>query len=447
MKTKTKLKQKLLAMLLSGVMTLGVLATSATGIDWALPPLLEECGHERGEACEWCEELWQALWESQRAWNEEQRARDEWYAQHERGEVVERFELDLNWNHDSFWYSLWSESSETSRMNYRTNTSEIHMNLWASGHPLQIVRIMMLNAANDELVEERTITFEPGERTDVTFRNLPSSRTYYFIWENVGQTTLVVDGMISQSKIEYPDPDEICMMCGVVNGCHCFEQWPTECCGYPVHRCVCLHGCSDVRLCGFDDCRRCNPDVWVPCNPSIGCGWRDCSVCNGRPHSPSCNPGNACGSAGCLTCNPVWSGCNTLNPCGFDFCIRCNLPCSPVRPCEEDGCDGCTSEDEEDECPTIEIIKRHCCEKCRRQVVNTQTIIVIVIMPGDVRGTGNVGVQDALQILRYVVGLDSVIANCESAFNAARITGGVRPGARDALQILRRQVGLPSLLD
>jgi hypothetical protein len=69
---------------------------------------------------------------------------------------------------------------------------------------------------------------------------------------------------------------------------------------------------------------------------------------------------------------------------------------------------------------------------------------------GDVRGFGNamhIGVQDALQILRYAVGLENVLEQCDSAYAAARITGGEKPGVADALEILRHSVGLPSLLD
>jgi hypothetical protein len=69
---------------------------------------------------------------------------------------------------------------------------------------------------------------------------------------------------------------------------------------------------------------------------------------------------------------------------------------------------------------------------------------------GDINGDGTVGIGDALQILRFLVGLPNLITeNGEgsNAWNAARITGGERPNIGDALAILRSLVGLPSEID
>jgi hypothetical protein len=68
---------------------------------------------------------------------------------------------------------------------------------------------------------------------------------------------------------------------------------------------------------------------------------------------------------------------------------------------------------------------------------------------GNVTGGNEPSVQDALQILRYIVGLDSPIADCDAARAAANITNprAVSPGVQDALAILRRLVGLSSALD
>jgi hypothetical protein len=92
------------------------------------------------------------------------------------------------------------------------------------------------------------------------------------------------------------------------------------------------------------------------------------------------------------------------------------------------------------------VINKHCCANCHRDVVVQQNIIVIIVMPGQVLGNSNVGVLDALEILRYIVGLDSIINECHSAFNAARITGGETPTVHDAIQILRHSVGLPNMI-
>ena len=61
---------------------------------------------------------------------------------------------------------------------------------------------------------------------------------------------------------------------------------------------------------------------------------------------------------------------------------------------------------------------------------------------GYVRGNETIEISDALEVLKYIVGLESVIANCENAFNAARITGGDMPTIKDVLEILKYIVGI-----
>jgi hypothetical protein len=65
-----------------------------------------------------------------------------------------------------------------------------------------------------------------------------------------------------------------------------------------------------------------------------------------------------------------------------------------------------------------------------------------------------VSLQDALQVLRYIVGLNSVVTSapftggCTVGYNAARsiVSRGDNPTLQDALQILRYIVNLPSTL-
>jgi hypothetical protein len=66
---------------------------------------------------------------------------------------------------------------------------------------------------------------------------------------------------------------------------------------------------------------------------------------------------------------------------------------------------------------------------------------------GDVNGDGNIDVSDALQILRFLVGLPNIIAaegEGSNAWNAALIVSETQPQVNDALQILRKLVGLPN---
>jgi hypothetical protein len=66
---------------------------------------------------------------------------------------------------------------------------------------------------------------------------------------------------------------------------------------------------------------------------------------------------------------------------------------------------------------------------------------------GHVLGTEPYTVNDALEILRYTVGLPSVLDNCTVAVIAALIVNEEVPDVRDALQILRSLVGLSSAFD
>jgi hypothetical protein len=66
---------------------------------------------------------------------------------------------------------------------------------------------------------------------------------------------------------------------------------------------------------------------------------------------------------------------------------------------------------------------------------------------GHVLGTEPYTVNDALEILRYTVGLPSVLDNCTVAVIAALIVNEEVPDVRDALEILRSLVGLSSVFD
>jgi hypothetical protein len=76
----------------------------------------------------------------------------------------------------------------------------------------------------------------------------------------------------------------------------------------------------------------------------------------------------------------------------------------------------------------------------------TTTEPIEIIQPayrlGHVLGNESVCVNDALEILKWIVGLPGVLNNCENAFNAARIIGGKNPTVTDALIILKFIVGL-----
>jgi hypothetical protein len=69
------------------------------------------------------------------------------------------------------------------------------------------------------------------------------------------------------------------------------------------------------------------------------------------------------------------------------------------------------------------------------------------LKPGDVDGNGYLTIIDALEILMFLAGLDSVLDQ-PAGYNAARaVTGGVTPSISDALEILMWLAGMNSALD
>jgi len=70
-----------------------------------------------------------------------------------------------------------------------------------------------------------------------------------------------------------------------------------------------------------------------------------------------------------------------------------------------------------------------------------------ILTLGHILGEYEWTIADALEILRYTVGLPSIIDECDIAKLAALIVSEETPGIADALQILRHLVDLPSALD
>jgi hypothetical protein len=76
----------------------------------------------------------------------------------------------------------------------------------------------------------------------------------------------------------------------------------------------------------------------------------------------------------------------------------------------------------------------------------SRSVMCRICCVGFVRGEDSITVHDALEILKWLVGLDSVIAEGNRAWNAALITGGDSPTAHDAREILKWLVGLDSMI-
>ena len=73
---------------------------------------------------------------------------------------------------------------------------------------------------------------------------------------------------------------------------------------------------------------------------------------------------------------------------------------------------------------------------------------IITPIPGDVDGNGSVTIADALEILKYLAGMTSVVSEVNpEAWNVARITGEDTPVIADALEILKLLARMSSVLN
>jgi hypothetical protein len=65
---------------------------------------------------------------------------------------------------------------------------------------------------------------------------------------------------------------------------------------------------------------------------------------------------------------------------------------------------------------------------------------------GDVNGDGEINIFDALEILKYLAGMENLIVPESYAWRAARVTGGDEPVIFDALEILKMLAGMESVI-
>ncbi|MDR2533020.1 MAG: dockerin type I repeat-containing protein [Oscillospiraceae bacterium] len=89
------------------------------------------------------------------------------------------------------------------------------------------------------------------------------------------------------------------------------------------------------------------------------------------------------------------------------------------------------------------------CDICDRPDTDYRLWDGALILKGDVNGDGVIDSLDALEILKYEVGLPSVLLTIGWELNMARadVNGDGVIDSLDALEILKYEVGLPSVLD
>jgi hypothetical protein len=87
------------------------------------------------------------------------------------------------------------------------------------------------------------------------------------------------------------------------------------------------------------------------------------------------------------------------------------------------------------------------CASCGSSVTTAVTSAATTgLRLGDVTGTGEISISDAVDILRYLAGMQSLTGGNNDSFNAARITGGDLPTILDVIEILRYLAGMNSIL-
>lgn len=238
------------------------------------------------------------------------------------------------------------------------------------------------------------------------------------------------------------------------------------CDGNCVQCAICGSGCDTSCLCTLCgvcsiNCRPCNV-CRVDCN--IFC--IPCAIC--RTCNADCRPCGVCEifcDSQCVRC-PVCTNCDVAcevcevcgavcdADCNCEAVVRCNICWEPDRR-------NCTI------CPGCDRCVRGCiclifCERCGEEWDGWRCPCPIFCERcgvrderdcnswGDVTGIGRPHIVGALEILRYLVGLDSMIVHFERSWCASLILPESiergSPGIGDALQILRYLVGLDGVL-
>jgi hypothetical protein len=283
---------------------------------------------------------------------------------------------------------------------------------------------------------------------------------------------------------------EFCILCDSEdeNSCECYSC--PDClapicqccddCGEPPHNC-CISCCPDECTCVSTACI-CGPE----CEQCALCDKAHCDCeciggCGELTRNCNCPPCENCNKRRCGDCVRCRCGgfVNTCTDCRCNRCgsLRCNCCPNPqcwgyVLPCPQ-CCNIChrfsgICEDSTNQCCT-ECNNRAenciCCKHCKRPECQDGNRYFCI---GDIHGRGDEpGVEDALEILRFLVSLPSVFTGDSPDYRDVAIADAMRaaiififpepdlynqnnrtePVVEDALEILRMLVGLSSRLN
>jgi hypothetical protein len=236
----------------------------------------------------------------------------------------------------------------------------------------------------------------------------------------------------------------VCVPCGIVcNLCVCSSCERTDCglssccsCNDKCDNTQCKDcypdGCGDCNQFCCPDCdpgsEKCNKHVCVPCE--IVCGLCVCTICErtdcNQPECPTCNPDcNDCGLLACKVCNP---------------CVTCAGICG--QSCDHRNCE--------------KLVLCGTCANCRGDDCKCGLCTRIAEFPdapvkGRLLGKAEPDIFDALEIVRYVIGIENVIEKCDITRAAAQITAKSISNDEitifDALEIVRFVLGMENEIE
>jgi hypothetical protein len=273
-----------------------------------------------------------------------------------------------------------------------------------------------------------------------------------------------------------------CNSCGACGECAWCSRDINHSCrhrygvGEPVCRETQCMSCAYIYECNRDYCEYCSLSMgWMPCPlcDEYDC-WYDCDddpsafCCHGLQECEWCHGCEWC-DYNCGDCDECVPPCNhrfpTRRVCGVTSCRDCDY----TYVCGD--CDECVPPCNH-RFPTRRVCGVTSCRDCDYTYVCGDCDVCNPIGGGEcdcnncadcgfiggrygfgrVRGgdSSEPGIDDAVEILKFIVGLDNVIAGNENAIAAAKITTAGNdspPGIDDAVEVLKFIVGLDNVLD
>jgi hypothetical protein len=186
--------------------------------------------------------------------------------------------------------------------------------------------------------------------------------------------------------------------------------------------------CYDTELCECEipcvACKCCEDCEKFPCEcPCPNCDVFPCACC-GECNEPDCVCCEQCSKLDCICCE----GCDMFScVCPCEVCGE--FPCDCCGECEIFPCE-CCGECKQYPCNCTVEVPPELCGECEQYPCECEMQEQIPCR-GDIDGDGSITINDALEILKYLAGLENVVEIDE-------------PTIDDALEILKYLAGLPS---